>query len=158
MLLLLLYLLITMTPPKKKGLQGHLAARANLCIVCLKKKDRALTTHFIEALKKFTTIFESITPEDHRVPTGMCNSCRTTLQTKLSGAGENRILPIPEGFSFISHVILPKTRLADANFCSCLLCEIASKKGNPKMGDPKKGELDLKELIKSREEFLQTAE
>ena len=131
-----------MTPPKKKGHEGHMASRDSLCVVCLNKKDRSLSKHYIEGLKQFTTIFDSISPEDPRVPTGLCNTCRSALQLKMQGKGESRQFQIPEGFTFSSQIILPKTRLSGANFCSCLLCEIASQKIGKK-------EI-LKEFIKSR--------
>ena len=135
-----------MSPTKEKGVAGHIASRAKICVVCLKKKDRPLTEALIEGLKKFTTIFESISPEDLRVPTGICGSCKSVLQSKIQaskeGKSNDREFKIPEGFTFSSHIILPRTRSDEATFCNCLLCQISSKKGNPK-------QINLNELIKN---------
>ena len=135
-----------MSPSKEKGIAGHAASRAKTCIVCLKKSDRPLTTYQIEGLRTCTTIFESITPEDLRVPTGICNTCKSILNAKMQaskkGKTNDRVFKIPQGFTFALHVILPRTRSEEASFCNCLLCQVSSKQGNAKR-------IDLNEIIKN---------
>ena len=135
-----------MSPRKEKGIDGHAASRGKICIVCLKKSDRSLTPNHIEGLRTCTTIFESITPEDLRVPTGICNTCKSILnakmQTSKKGKTNDRVFKIPQGFTFALHVILPRTRSEEASFCNCLLCQVSLKQGNAKR-------IDLNEIIKN---------
>ena len=118
-----------MSPSKEKGTDGHAASREKICIVCLKKSDRSLTPNQIEGLRACTTIFESITPEDLRVPTGICNTCKSILSAKMQaskkGKTNDRVFKIPESSTFDLHFILPRTRSEDASFCNCLLCQVS---------------------------------
>ena len=132
--LLISFQILKMSPPKEKGTDGHAASREKICIVCLKKADRKLTPNQIEGLTKFTTIFESITLEDPRVPTGICNTCKSILSAKMQasqkGKTNDRVFKIPEGFTFDLHFILPRTRSEEKSFCNCLLCQVSSKQRN----------------------------
>ena len=114
-----------MTPPKDKGLIGHNLSRQKVCAVCLKANSKIkLTEPLIDGLKKFTTIFSTISPTDERVPQVICDNCRIVLQCKIKGKGRQLKdeFKIPKDFSFDS-VVLPKTRSADSESCNCLLCD-----------------------------------
>ena len=114
-----------MPKAKKKGLEGHKDYRGKLCVVCLKKSSNSLTPNLIGSLRQHTSIFDSISPEDERVPTGICEKCRNILRSKVSGKGPNKDFDTPSNFSFFSDVVLPKTRSASDNDCNCFICKTA---------------------------------
>ena len=75
-----------MPKANKKSLnEGHSVCRGKICVVCLEKSKRPLTPNLINELKKFTNIFEKISPEDERVASGICDPCRNLLRLKIKG-------------------------------------------------------------------------
>ena len=99
-----------MTPPKKKGEDGHQKAREKICVVCLRKSNKKLSPNQKKGLQNHSKIFNDISPEDPRVPSGICHDCRKILQLKIHGKGKDKPFKIPQGFSFHANVIIPKTR------------------------------------------------
>ena len=90
-----------MPKAKRKSLhEGHSIYRGKICVVCLEKSKRPLTSNLINELKKFTNIFEKISPEDERVASGICDPCRNLLRLKSKGKNETKDFRIPSGFSF----------------------------------------------------------
>ena len=116
-------------PKTKKGLEGHKDYRGKLCVLCLQRSSRSLASNMITSLREHTSIFDSISPEDERVPTGICEKCRNILRSKVSGKGPNKDFDIPSNFSFLSDIVLPKTRssslMTSDNDCDCFICKTA---------------------------------
>ena len=102
---------------------------SKICLICIRKSDRNVTANQIKELKKYSSIFDKISPEDPRVPTGICGDCRLLLQLKINKKGQDKEFKVPSGFSFQSDVIIPKTRSSDCVPCNCLICERAEFKG-----------------------------
>ena len=89
-----------MTPPKKKGLKGYEFARKKICVVCLRRSKKKLSQNYINGLKEHSKIFETLSAEDPRVPTGICDGCHTTLTLKMNGKGKDRLLKFPLNFDY----------------------------------------------------------
>ena len=97
-----------MTKPKKKGQDGHNISRAKICIVCFKRSNKNVSANQLKGLKEHSSILDSISPEDSRVPTGICHGCSTTLQLKINGKAKDQEFKVPTGFSFQTNVIVSK--------------------------------------------------
>ena len=110
---------------QKRPHEGHSVCRGKICVVCLEKSKRPLTPNLINELKKFTNIFEKISPEDERVASGICDPCRNLLRLKTKGKNETKEFRIPSGFNFVSSVFFPKTRSKLDTDCNCFLCNHA---------------------------------
>ena len=76
-------------PLHKVDLKDHEIYRGKLCVVCINKAKTPLTPTIIKGLKKHASIFESISHEDEKVPTKICEKCITILCSKNSGKGDD---------------------------------------------------------------------
>ena len=59
-----------MSSSKNKGQSSHSRARSKICVVCLKRSTLEITPKLISAIQEVSTIFDEISPDDIRVPTG----------------------------------------------------------------------------------------
>ena len=112
----------------------HETCRSKVCLICLRKSDLPVNSDQIKKIRNHSNLFNSIQPFDRRVPTGICNGCRTDLN-KLDDP--KRQLKIPEGFSFTKEVIIPANTRSNSGDspCQCLICEIGKYK-NPFLPHP----------------------
>ena len=53
----------------------HEAARAKVCLICLRKSDRKVKSDQIEQIKNSSNLFKNIQSWNQRVPTGICDVC-----------------------------------------------------------------------------------
>ena len=112
----------------------HEKCRSKVCLICLRKADGPVNSDQIKKIRNHSNLFNSIQPFDRRVPTGICNGCRTDLN-KLDDP--KRQLKIPEGFSFTKEVLIPANTRSNSGDspCQCLICEIGKYK-NPFLPHP----------------------
>ena len=114
----------------------HEELRNHVCVMCMRKADRAITKLVQGRIDQFFVANLDFT--DSRLPTGICSTCRKALQ-KLSEGKYGQQLP--DVFDYSSVVISQERR--SSSTCDCLLCSIAtSRQGwdHPlSLGDRNKG-------------------
>ena len=82
----------------------HEACRIKVCLICLRKSDLPVNSGQIEKIRNASSLFKSIQPFDKRVPSGICNVCRTDLS-------KQNALKIPKDFSFEKEVVVIRVQL-----------------------------------------------
>ncbi|XP_047125707.1 uncharacterized protein LOC124807639 isoform X2 [Hydra vulgaris] len=93
--------------------RNHDENRKVVCLLCLKKANRQLTTFLHEKIQQVYR--QQINFEDVRVPQGLCKTSRTALRKRYEGhPGE-----LPALFDFETIIVKPLTR---GNPCECLIC------------------------------------
>ena len=120
---------------KQLGKDTHTINRGKICVVCLGKAKRTLTPNLIDGLNRFTSLFNDISPDDEKVPTGICENCRKLLKQKECGKAPDKDFRIPTDFTFNSVV-----NVNSDHPCNCTLCKIALSVGGlfTKSNQPKK--------------------
>ena len=104
--------------------KDHSDSRKSVCFLCLQKCDRTLSL-FVQ--QRITHIFkQEFNFDDDRIPQGICNGCRSSLQRIDQGSESNK--SVPKLFDFTSITLKPITR--GSEICECLICRIAKLKLN----------------------------
>ena len=98
----------------------HEECRRTVCFLCMKKCDRQVTEFMKERIKALFK--QEIDFNDPKVPSGICNSCRTNLQKRDSGQINAEL---PQLYDFQAIKIVRRT-----TDCSCLICQIGRSKFN----------------------------
>ena len=106
------------------------AARAKVCLICLRKSDRKVNPEHIEQIKNSSNLFKNIQSWDQRVPTGICNVCVIDLKNVTDSKKSKDVLKIPKDFCFSKEVLVSPTTRSNSGdtACSCLICQIAKTK------------------------------
>ena len=109
----------------------HERSRTKVCLICLRKAKRIISSNQLKGLKVFSNLLNSIRPEDKRVPNGICRTCSDDLNKNIKSESYVKPLKIPEKdgkpFCYSKEVLIaPRTRSCSGDTaCSCLICQIA---------------------------------
>ena len=101
--------------------RGHEENRKIVCLPCLKKCTRQITSFQAEYLSKIYGINFDL--GDARVPQGICNTCRTIMKKR----DEGKEVVLPSLYDFKSIRVILETR---GENCDCLICRIGRLKLN----------------------------
>ena len=63
--------------------KSHKGCKSSLCLLCMRKGDKYFNDFIIARIRKI--VKSEINHVDERVPRGICDSCRTTLQKNDAG-------------------------------------------------------------------------
>ena len=103
--------------------RGHEENRKIVCLTCLKKCTRQITSFQAERLSKIYGINFDL--GDARVPQGICDTCRTIMKER----DEGKEVVLPSLYDFKSIRVRLETR---GENCDCLICRIGRLKLNEK--------------------------
>ena len=112
---------------------SHGECREKCCILCLSKANASLTDSLKCLIFKHARPNLAVLLEDIRMPTGLCQSCRLTLQ-QLEKDGKSKS---PLRLFDVDKLLISKRR-SDSSFdlvkedsttCTCLVCRIAKSRG-----------------------------
>lgn len=105
---------------------SHDENRQSFCLICLKRKN--LMRKIEGALKNHVLEIVDFDPNDERLPTVVCASCKILVYKALKSENKSQIIKLPDYSGFKK--IKKTTRTQKEILCDCSLCELARKPGH----------------------------
>ena len=110
---------------------SHGESRDKVCIVCLGRAHLTITDTLIDLVKRHARPNLDTLLKDIRLPKGLCQTCRLTIQDLEKGGQNKRQLRL-----FDVEKLLPSVRRSEdalvtesSTSCSCLVCRVAKSRG-----------------------------
>lgn len=101
-------------------MESHNQYRQALCILCSGRGTRPLSNVQVEGSQQYC--IKDFSPDDHRFPCSICDSCRKKLSLCINGKSDSMV-PCFD-FQVKMHDFIPPL------FHSCYICEIGPSRGN----------------------------
>ena len=98
--------------------RNHLQSRKAVCILCFRKSNGTLSSTVKRRIQSFLN--QDLDFDDHRVPSGICTTCRVSLVRKEKDGS----VSLPKLHDF-SKVFVPRFLRSSPFLCNCMLCKVA---------------------------------
>ena len=125
--------------------ESHARNRLKVCIGCMRKGKRSLSTELINLVKRH--VLPDFDSEDKRFPAGICNSCY--LMIKKAAKGEVKFPDIQRQVEIESELLL---RSEAAERCQCQICTVATCKAQAAINMKRKAGLKSREAKTPKEQ------